>query len=263
MIGREVEAHFVHGKSTPGDVALEVCGLRGEKTFGVDLSIRYGEVLGLAGLMGSGRSELVRLLFGIDRATGGTIRVDGRPVRIRSPRDALDCGIVLVPEDRKREGLVLIQSVAFNLAIPWLDRWIRGIRVDRPRRDAIVRRATDEFGIRASSPAQCIGTLSGGNQQKAMVGRWMEQRPKVLILDEPTRGVDVGAREEMFRIIGRLVASGMAVLLISSDLEEVLRLSHRVAMLRDGRIVGQAPAAELSMQRIMEHLTGTAAHGSP
>ena len=216
----------------------------------------------LAGLMGSGRSELVRLLFGIDRPTGGIIRVDGRPVFIRSPRGALRAGIVLVPEDRKREGLVLIQSVAFNLAIPWLDRWIRGFRVDRGRRDAIVQRAMSEFGIRTSSPAQCIGNLSGGNQQKAMVGRWMEQRPKILILDEPTRGVDVGAREEMFRIVDRLVASGMAVLLISSDLEEVLHLSHRVAMLRDGRIVAQAPAAELSMQRVMEHLTGTVAHGS-
>jgi ribose transport system ATP-binding protein len=229
----------------------------------VDLSLRYGEVLGLAGLMGSGRSELVRLLFGIDPRRAGTIRVDGRPVRIRTPRDALDAGIVLVPEDRKREGLVLIESIGFNLAIPWVDRWIRGCMPDWRRRAAIVDRAIGEFGIRASSPRQCIGYLSGGNQQKAMVGRWMEQRPKILLLDEPTRGVDVGAREDMFRIIGRLVASGMAVLLISSDLDEVLHLSHRVAVLRDGRIVHEAAAADLSMQRIMEHLTGTAADGSP
>ena len=180
-------------------------------------------------------------------------------VRIRSPRDALRAGLVLVPEDRKREGLVMLQSVAFNLALPWVADWIRWATPNGRKRRAIVERAVRDFRIKAADPEQPIDSLSGGNQQKALVGRWMEHRPQVLILDEPTRGVDVGAREEMFAIIGSLVASGMAVLLISSDLAEVLNIAHRVAIYRDGRILQTAAAAELTPEQVMEQLTGAKA----
>ncbi|MCR4412858.1 MAG: sugar ABC transporter ATP-binding protein [Thermoguttaceae bacterium] len=255
MVGRDIVDHFHRPAARPGEVALEVRDLRGPRTFGVSFAVRYGEVLGLAGLVGSGRSEIVRLLFGIDPIERGEVLVDGRAVRIRNPRDALRAGIVLVPEDRKREGLVMIQSVAFNVALPWVERWIAACRPDARKRRAIVDRAAQGFGIRMADAEQCIASLSGGNQQKALVGRWMEERPKVLVLDEPTRGVDVGAREEMCAIIGSLVESGLAVVLVSSDLSEVLGLAHRVALVRDGRIVGVAPATELTPEQVMQQLT--------
>jgi len=256
MVGREIVDHFHRPDCTPGPVALEVRHLRSPTVQDVSFRLHHGEVLGIAGLVGSGRSELVRAIFGIDRLQSGTIEVDGKPVRINNPRDALRAGIVLAPEDRKREGLAMLQSVAFNAALPWVKDWISGPIVHRRKRRAIVGRAIDGFSIKLADPAQPVDSLSGGNQQKVLVGRWMERRPKVLILDEPTRGVDVGAREEMFNIIGSLVESGMAVLLISSDLDEVLGTSHRVAVYRDGRILQTAPANELTAQRIMEQLTG-------
>jgi ABC-type sugar transport system ATPase subunit len=208
--------------------------------------------------VGSGRSELARALFGIDAIAAGEIRVDGQLVSVNSPRDALDNGIVLVPEDRKRQGLVMFQSVGFNLALPWLDQWIWGCFPSRQKRRAIIERAIESFSIKPGESEESIDRLSGGNQQKALVARWMYRRPKILILDEPTRGVDVGAREEMFAIIGALAESGMAVLLISSDLAEVVHTSHRIAMYRDGRILGTVSATEITEEEIMTQLTGAA-----
>jgi ribose transport system ATP-binding protein len=152
------------------------------------------------------------------------------------------------------------QSVAFNLALPWVADWITGCLPRWSRRQAIIDRAMAGFSIRAASSEQDISSLSGGNQQKVLVGRWMEHPPKILILDEPTRGIDVGAREEMLQILGRLVESGMAVLLISSDLAEVLNIAHRVAVYRDGRILSVAPATELTAEAVMHQLTGAEAH---
>ena len=259
MVGRDIVDHFHRPPRHAGAIALEVRQLRNDRVDGVSFELRHGEVLGIAGLVGSGRTELARALFGIDPIEAGEIRVEGRPVRIRSPRDALRAGMVLVPEDRKREGLVMLQSVAFNLAIPWVADWIRWATPNGRKRREIVDRAVRDFRIKAADPEQPIDSLSGGNQQKTLVGRWMEHRPQVLILDEPTRGVDVGAREEMFAIVGSLVASGMAVLLISSDLAEVLNIAHRVAIYRDGRILQTAAAADLTPEQVMEQLTGAKA----
>ena len=256
MVGRDIVDHFHRPAGKPGAPALEVRNLVGPKVRGVSLTVHYGEVVGLAGLVGSGRSELARAIFGIDPVDAGCIRIDGRDVSISCPRDALDAGIVLVPEDRKQQGLVMIQSVAFNLALPWLAEWISGCAVNRRRRREIVDRAVRDFSIRTTNPDQCIDALSGGNQQKVVVARWMEHRPPILILDEPTRGVDVGAREEMFALIGKLVDSGMAVLLISSDLAEVINTSHRVAMYSNGRILRTVSADQVTPQDVMEQLTG-------
>jgi ABC-type sugar transport system ATPase subunit len=256
MVGREIVDYFHRPAQQAGEVALKVADLCNDRIDHVSLELRYGEVLGIAGLVGSGRSELVRALFGMDSITGGSMEIDGRPVQIRSPRDALQAGLVLVPEDRKREGLVMLQSVAFNAAIPWVNDWIRWAMPNAKKRRAIVDRAVKNFNIKVSDSEQSIDGLSGGNQQKVLVGRWMEHRPKILILDEPTRGVDVGAREEMFTILSGLVESGMAVLLISSDLTEVLNMSHRVAVYRDGRILQTTPALELTLEHVMEKLTG-------
>ena len=162
----------------------------------------------------------------------------------------------MVSEDRKKEGLYLGQTVGFNLALPWLAEWIRWGWPHAARRDRIVQRAISEFGVKTTSADQCVANLSGGNQQKVTVGRWMERRPRILILDEPTRGVDVGAREEMFLIISRLVEEGTAILMISSDLSEVLNMSHRVAIYRDNRILQIAPSGQDSPEQVMAILTG-------
>ena len=256
MVGRNIEDHFHRPPHKPGAIALSVRDLLSPTVDGVSFDLHYGEVLGLAGLVGSGRTELARSLFGIDRLQGGRILVDGRPVAIKTPRDALAAGIVMVSEDRKKEGLYLGQTVGFNLALPWLREWVRWGWPRAARRDRIVQRAIREFCIKASSADQCVADLSGGNQQKVVVGRWMERRPRILILDEPTRGVDVGAREEMFRIVNRLVEEGTAILMISSDLSEVLNMSHRVALYRDKRILQIASAGQASPEQVMAALTG-------
>ena len=260
MVGRDIRDHFHRPASKRGQVVLKVRNLRGAKVDRVSFELHYGEALGLAGLVGSGRTELARAIFGIDPIRDGEIQVDGRAVSIKNPRDALDKGIVLVPEDRKQEGLVMFQSVGFNLALPWVNQWISGCFPNWRKRKKIIDRAIKGFSIRVADPEQNIERLSGGNQQKTLVGRWMERRPKILILDEPTRGVDVGAREEMFTIIGSMVESGMAVLLISSELSEVLHTSHRIALYRDGSILNTVNAAGITEEEIMEQLTGAGAN---
>jgi ribose transport system ATP-binding protein len=255
MVGRDIKDHFPRPTWHPGATALEVRGLRNSRVRDVSFTLRRGEVLGFAGLVGAGRTELARALFGIDPIESGEILVDGKKVAVRNPAQARAAGIVLVPEDRKSQGLVMTGSVAYNLALPWTGEWIRGCVFDRPRRGGIVDRAMRGFAIKAADPEQGVGSLSGGNQQKVVVGRWMERPPRILILDEPTRGVDVGAREEMFGILGRLVADGMAVLLISSDLPEVMGLSHRLALYREGRIVREVLAADTTAEDIMAELT--------
>jgi ABC-type sugar transport system ATPase subunit len=255
MVGRDIKDHFPRPPWHAGETALEVHNLRNPRVHDVSFTLHRGEVLGLAGLVGAGRTDLARALFGIDPIDSGEILVERRTVAIRSPAQARAAGIVLVPEDRKSQGLVMTGSVAYNLALPWTADWIRGCRFDRWLRAGIVHRAIRGFAIKAADPEQGIGSLSGGNQQKVVVGRWMERPPRILILDEPTRGVDVGAREEMFGIIGRLVGSGMAVILISSDLPEVMGLSHRLALYRDGRIIRELPAAEATAEGVMAELT--------
>ncbi len=264
MVGRDLKEHYPRPPYAPGEVALSVRGLRAARVNDVSFELHCGEVLGLAGLVGAGRTELAHVLAGLAPATAGEIAVGGRAVRLRSPAGARAAGIALVPEDRTRDGLVMTQTIGFNLALPWTRLWARGCLPDYQRRDAIVRRAMAGFAIKAKSPDAAIAQLSGGNQQRVVVGKWMEQPPKILILDEPTRGVDVGAREEIFALIGRLVNQRMAVLLISSDLPEVMNLSHRLALYRDGRIVRQGAAADFTPEQVMAELTREVPqHGPP
>jgi len=256
MVGRDVVDYFHRPPHVAGPIALQVTGLSNDRVHEVSLTLHEGEVLGIAGLVGSGRTELARALFGIDPVRKGEIALAGETVDIHSPREALRAGMVLIPEDRQGQGLVMIQTVAFNLALPWVREWNPGCRPDLSRRHSIIQRAIEGFAIKVANAEQPITGLSGGNQQKVLVSRWMEHRPRVLILDEPTRGVDVGAREEMFRLLGGLVREGMAVVLISSDLNEVLNMSHRVAVYRDGRILKTLDAADTGMEEIMTLLTG-------
>ena len=255
MVGRDIKDQFRRPPWNPGATALEVRRLGNARVHDVSFTLHRGEILGFAGLVGAGRSELARALFGIDPIASGEILVEGRPVKIGSPAEARAAGIALVPEDRQRQGLVMTGSVTYNLALPWTRDWIHGIRFDRTRRAHIVARAIGDFAIKTSDPEQNVGSLSGGNQQKVVVGRWMEHPPRILILDEPTRGVDVGAREDVYTILRRLLAAGMAMILISSDLPEVMGLSHRLALYRDGRIVREVLASETTAEDVMAELT--------
>jgi ABC-type sugar transport system ATPase subunit len=265
MVGREVETLFPHSPRLAGATVLQARGItvrRGGRRArpvleDVALDVHAGEVLGVAGLVGAGRSELLLTLFGsAPGASSGHILVDGVEVAIRSPADAIDRGIALIPEDRKALGLLLGHTVAENLALPSLRRlafhgWVRMAALRSAAAGAIAR-----LGIRPADPYAAAATLSGGNQQKLLLGRWLLRNPRVLLLDEPTRGVDVGARHEIYTQIDGLAAAGLAVIVVSSDLPEVLGLSDRVMVLRHGRVAATLSREEASADAVMAAATG-------
>jgi ABC-type sugar transport system ATPase subunit len=259
MVGRDLSHLFVQAREASNSVRLEARGLRRAGVLhDVSFQVRPGEVVGLAGLVGSGRTELARGVFGADPLDAGEILLDGRAVTIRSPRDAVRLGIGLVPEDRKLQALILGMAVRENLTLPILDRLGSPVFPSRARERATVRRFIDGLRIRTPSMEQRVGALSGGNQQKVVIARWLATNPKVLILDEPTRGIDVGAKAEVHALIARLAEDGVAILMISSELPEILGMSHRVLVMREGRIVADLPRAEADEERIMAAATGQA-----
>ena len=240
MVGRRLEEEFPRRQVAIGEPRLVVRGLsRTPKVRDVSFEIRRGEVLGLTGLVGAGRTETARLIFGADRREAGTISLDGRELDIRSPRDAIRAGIALLTEDRKAQGLVLAQSVRENFALPNLARlsslgFVRG----RAEREALARHI-QSLRIRLADPEQAARNLSGGNQQKVVLAKWLERNCEVLLFDEPTRGIDVGAKVEIYRLINDLAAAGKAILLISSELPEVLGMSDRILVMHEGRLTGE------------------------
>lgn len=258
MVGRGLEEFFPRHDHEPGGVLLELRGLRtaAHPDHAVDLSVRAGEMVAIAGLVGAGRSELLRAVFGVDRRAGGTVEVAGKPLSGGSVRRAIAAGLALVSEDRKAEGLVLPMGVAENLslavqardALPggWLD-----LRRERERAGELGSR----LRIKASA-GQRVGQLSGGNQQKVALGKWLATDPRVLLLDEPTRGVDVGARQEIYALMDGLAREGRAVLFVSSDLAEVLGMADRVVVMHEGRVTGGLARGEATEERVMALATG-------
>lgn len=242
MVGRSLSAEFPPRlPGAVGDARLEVRGLSaGRRVRDVSFDIRRGEVLGLAGLVGAGRTEVARMIFGAMASDGGEVRLDGRRLDLRSPRQAIRSGICLLPEDRRGQGLVLSRSARDNFALPNLDRFrrLRGL-VDRRREGRAFSRWREQLDIRLVRAGQRVATLSGGNQQKIVIARWLERGARVVLCDEPTRGIDVGARYEIYEWIRRMASEGRAVLLISSELEEVLGMSDRVLVMHEGRIRGE------------------------
>lgn len=239
MVGREVSAIYPPAEGKAGETVLSVkrLGCREGGVSGVDLYVRAGEIVGLAGLVGAGRTELARVLFGITPADAGEISLGGKTVRIRSPREAISHGIAYVPEDRRRHGVILEMPVSQNMTMASHGEFFpRGLLDFRAETEAAQRFIRD-LGIKASGTEAPGGSLSGGNQQKVSLARWLATEPELLILDEPTQGVDVGAKAEIHRIIRSLAKEGLAVLMISSDLPEVLGMSDRVAVMRGGRLV--------------------------
>lgn len=258
MVGRPLSQHFPPHPPAGGEKLLEVENLScDDRVMDASFFVRRGEILGFAGLIGAGRTELAETIVGLRRKTGGVIRLDGRTLKIRGLRDAVRAGIAYVSEDRKETGLMLDMDVTSNTTMVSLRRYTRLLTHRRAEENA-ARRYVRSMRIKISDLRQPVRALSGGNQQKVALAKWLEIRPKVLIVDEPTRGVDVGAKEEIYRLIRSLIAEGMACILISSELNEVLAMSDRIAVMRNGRIVATLDAAAATEEQVMQYAAGVA-----
>jgi len=259
MVGRELSGQYFPVKvdRPPGDPVLVVRDLvvPGAPA-GVSFEASRGEILGFAGLIGSGRTEVMEAIFGVTPAVSGTMTLDGKPFVPRTSRDAIARGVFLAPEDRKRHGLVLPMSVAENTSLPNIGSYSRWGWLDRARERRVAEAEVARLKTRTPSIRQRVVNLSGGNQQKVVLGKWLAMNPRVLILDEPTRGIDVGAKAEIYRHITALASGGITILMVSSDMEEVIGLSDRVVVLHERRIAGVLPRAGLTQQRIATLMTG-------
>jgi rhamnose transport system ATP-binding protein len=257
MVGRSLDALFPKEESEVGDVVLGARGLARRGVFSnVSFDLRRGEIVGLAGFVGAGRTEVARSIFGIDRLDAGELWIDGSRFRPRSPRAALRRGLAYLPEDRLQQGLVQPMSIAVNASMAVLPRLTPG-GILRPRRErSLARRFMEQLSIRATSPAQIVRSLSGGNQQKVVLSKWLAAEPGILILDEPTHGVDVGTKADVHQAISHLAANGLTILLISSELPEILGMSDRVLVMREGRLVAEFPREAATRERIIEAASG-------
>ncbi len=252
MVGRTLGELFPKQSVAAGEVVLEVTGLGVAGSFAdVSFELRRGEILGMAGLIGAGRTNVARALFGTEPATSGTIKLDGKVVTIRSPDAAMALGIGYVPEDRKEHGLVLAMSIADNITLPVIATFARGGWLDAKRERAAAADGAKQLEVKMSGVEQQAGQLSGGNQQKVVLAKWLGTHPRVLILDEPTRGIDVGTKAAVHALMSSLAAQGMAILMISSELPEILGMSDRILVMREGRLTGQFSRAEATQEQLM------------
>jgi ribose transport system ATP-binding protein len=259
MAGRELTEHFPRRRGAPGRELLRVENLtRGKRLRGVSLVLRAGEVVGISGLLGAGRTELARAIVGADRPASGRVIIQGEEVRSRGPADAIRRGVGFLPEDRKTQGLVLGLGVQSNLGLPSAERLSHLGVLDAPALSAVARKWVEDLRIKTPGLAQLVGLLSGGNQQKCVLGKWLATGAQILILDEPTRGIDVGARMEIYELMNRLTDSGVGILMISSDLPEVLGMSDRVLVMREGRVQAEFAAGDATQERVLGAALGQA-----
>jgi D-xylose transport system ATP-binding protein len=266
MVGREMKERFPKGDRIPGEVIFEVADLRAEDPNkglevlkGISFNLRKGEILGIAGLMGSGRTELVMTLFGeYGKITQGTMKLEGQKVNIKNGNDAMMKGISLVPEDRKHHGLVLMQSILKNISLPNLERFASFLRINTDSELVESLKYAKELAIKTPNLFVTAESLSGGNQQKVVIAKWLMSGPKILIMDDPTRGVDVGAKFEIYKLMNELAKKGISIIMISSDLQEVLGMSDRVMVMCHGRSNGTLSIADATQERIMTLATGIA-----
>lgn len=265
MVGREMTERFPTGDRKPGEVIFEVQGLRAtdpnnssrEVLKGVSFDLRKGEILGIAGLMGAGRTELVTTIFGeYGKITDGSIVLEGEELKIKNSRDAIEYGISLVPEDRKGQGLVLIQSILNNVSLPNLNQFAHFGRLDKDAELRASMQQASDLAIKAPNLQVLVSALSGGNQQKVVIAKWLMSDPKILIMDDPTRGVDVGAKYEIYKLMNKLAEQGVSIIMISSELEEVLGMSDRVMVMHEGRSNGTLTIADATQEKIMALATG-------
>jgi ABC-type sugar transport system ATPase subunit len=256
MVGRAIDRLYPKKQGESGSPILELKDVSYRHAVrNVSLQLRRGEILGIAGLVGSGRTELALTIFGITPATSGEILIDGKPAAIPNPETARDLGIAYVPEDRGHQGLIRTQSISENIALAILKRLVRGFIIDGGKVAGEARNAIERFGIRARGPDQIVRQLSGGNQQKVVLGKWLATNPRILIMDEPTRGIDVGAKAEIHLLMRKLAGEGMAILMISSELPEVLGMSDRVLVMNGGRIVASFAEGEVTPEAVGAAMT--------
>ncbi|WDI40867.1 sugar ABC transporter ATP-binding protein [Bremerella sp. P1] len=258
MVGRELDQFYAHQPVTPGEVVLSVKNVRTHAHPGHEISfeLRAGEIVGLAGLVGAGRTELFETLFGIYPPEGGSIEVSGKPVSIRSPKDAIAHEIFLVPEDRKQQGLVLPMDVGQNTTLPGLHRLSYFSWVDTRQEQQLADDMVKRMRVKTPSTRQIIQYLSGGNQQKVVIAKWLAMNPKILLLDEPTRGIDVGAKHEIYELMEELARKGVAILFVSSEMEEILGMADRVLVMHEGSMSGELTRDQLSEEAVMHLATG-------
>lgn len=256
MVGRAIESEYPERPRCVGGPLLEVKGLNTRKLHNISFTLNRGEILGLVGLVGAGRTEIVRAIYGADRVRSKHIRINGCEVHIASPMDGKKHGIGFVPEDRKMQGLALPFSVERNISMATLSKIRKGLFLNPALEREMAQRQIGELSIKTPSPTTVVESLSGGNQQKCIIGRWLETQPKILILDEPTRGIDVGAKYEIYMLMKKAVEQGSAILLISSELPEVLNMSNRVLTVANGRITGEFDPERASAQEIMNMAIG-------
>ena len=262
MVGRDVAQYYAHQAHPAGDIALQAEDLviPAWPEHQLNFAVRRGQLVGIAGLVGAGRTELLQVLFGIVPALGGRVLIDGAPHAIRSPVDAIRAGLALVPEDRKQQGLILEMALRDNIGLPGLGRYQRVAGWANFARQATdADQMIERLAIRTPGPAQIVQYLSGGNQQKVVLGKWLALAPRVLLLDEPTRGIDIGAKQAIYHLMEELAESGVAVLFASSELEEILGMADEVLVMHEGRITGQLQRDALSEEAIMSLATGKAA----
>ncbi len=262
MVGRDISQFYARQNHTVGEPMLSICNLRttAHPKHAIDFEVRAGEIVALAGLVGAGRTEVLCGLFGVDPILSGDLHVAGKQTSIANPRDAIAAGLALVPEDRKQQGLFLDMSIRHNVGVPGLERHQRKcgfLNFARERQDST--EMSRELNIKSTSDQQISQYLSGGNQQKVVIGKWLAMRPRVLLLDEPTRGVDIGAKQEIYRLMEELAEQGVAILFVSSEMEEVLSMSDRVLVMHEGKITGELTRDQLSEEAVMQLATGGAA----
>ncbi len=260
MVGRDLVTFYPKADVKPGDVRLSVRNLTRVGVFkDVSFDVRAGEIVALAGLVGAGRSEVARAIFGIDPIDSGEVQIAGKRLKTGNPAAAVRAGLALVPEDRRQQGLALELSIARNASMTVLGRLVRHGLISTRSETQLATRWGTRLRLKASDPSAPVGTLSGGNQQKVVLGKWLVTGPKVLIIDEPTRGIDVGAKAEVYGALSELVQEGMAVLMISSELPEVLGMADRVLVMHEGRISADISRADASEERIMSAALGQSA----
>ena len=258
MVGRELTQMFPKVEAEIGEILMSVRGLtRRGKCYDISFDLRRGEILGLAGLMGAGRTEVLEGIFGVGKVDTGTITINGQTVKISAPKDAIAAGLGLLTEDRKRTGIMGVLSVRDNMSVASMGRYSRFGFLGGGAMDKEVQRQRESLAIKTPSIRQLIKLLSGGNQQKVLVSRWLMTNPDILMIDEPTRGIDVGAKAEIHRLMSTLAQEGKAILMVSSELPEILGMSDRVLVMHEGRITGEFSRAEATQERIMAAATGT------
>jgi ribose transport system ATP-binding protein len=256
MVGRELENEFPRVELQRGKEILEIRNLNAGMIHDVTLTLYQGEVLGLAGLVGSGRTELARVIFGADPRESGEIRLEGKPIHPHSPGEAIDLGIGLLTEDRNKYGLIMQMNIRENVTLSNLREVIQGLFISRTKEKAIASRYVDDLRIKTPSIDQEVEALSGGNRQKVVLARWLFTQSKVLIFDEPTAGIDVGVKFEIYNLIINLAEKGIGVLVISSELPELLGICTRIAVMHEGRLMGVLEKSEATQEKIMTLATG-------